>query len=687
MAQLGLPPEERERYFETALQESLVRIGPEAEPSGIDPFELVSEIQARSTEIWDSCAVEESVVAGLLAETDILPGLASGVSTAPSPRLQGAEEALVGALVEKGCLPALREEINNRIDRSYGLTLEVGDAPGLSELFDPEYEISTTATEEVATLLEELPGGSIGIAGPRGAGKTTLIRSFCRGTSAYRDSPGVAVMVSAPVDYDGREFVLHLFARLCQRVIDVEIAFGREAPPPYVRLGGISRRVLWVSAAVVAMLIGLAILISAAFAWRPHVAAVWIVGSVLLLAGIAVAALSRPRKVFMPESLASSARELLHDIKFQQSFTSGWSGSLKLPVGTELGLEQSQTWAERQQSFPDIVARFRGFVREVAFGYRVVIGIDEMDKIESEQDAQRFLNDIKGIFGVERCFYLVSISEDAMSNFERRGLPFRDAFDSTFDEVVAVRFLDLDDTKRLLRRRVVGLGVPFVALCYCVSGGLPRDVIRVARAVVGERDRLVEERQLSTICQGLIASELARKTDAVAIAARSSSVEPQLSDFLRWAKELRALPVTPAALLAQCVRYPPSLYQQQNGDGDAPAAERAKLRRLGTELVGFSYYAATLLEFFDDRLDRQRLEVGEKTQVRETRLDTLAEARQTFAINSAIAWDRVSAFREAWGLTSLGFPHSEIRASPPRPVTAAGAVPLGESSPASPAAH
>ena len=58
-----------------------------------------------------------------------------------------------------------------------------------------------------------------------------------------------------------------------------------------------------------------------------------------------------------------------------------------------------------------------------------------------------------------------------MASFERRGLPFRDVFDSSFDEIIKVPYLGFDDVKRMLARRVLGLPAPFAGLCYCLSGG------------------------------------------------------------------------------------------------------------------------------------------------------------------------------------------------------------------------
>jgi hypothetical protein len=50
-----------------------------------------------------------------------------------------------------------------------------------------------------------------------------------------------------------------------------------------------------------------------------------------------------------------------------------------------------------------------------------VIGIDEVDKIEDPAEARAFFNQIKGLFGDASCLFLISISDDAMAAFERRG--------------------------------------------------------------------------------------------------------------------------------------------------------------------------------------------------------------------------------------------------------------------------
>jgi hypothetical protein len=123
-------------------------------------------------------------------------------------------------------------------------------------------------------------------------------------------------------------------------------------------------------------------------------------------------------------------------------------------------------------TFPEVVGRLRDFLRIAQETRDVVIAIDELDMLESDQTADRFLNDLKAAFGVPGTYFLVSVSEDAMSRFERRGLPFRDVFDSTFDEIVGVRPLSLGEAQALLDKRVVGLPPIYSALCHVLSGGL-----------------------------------------------------------------------------------------------------------------------------------------------------------------------------------------------------------------------
>ncbi len=104
---------------------------------------------------------------------------------------------------------------------------------------------------------------------------------------------------------------------------------------------------------------------------------------------------------------------------------------------------------------------------------RVVIGIDEVDKIRDGERAEAFLNDIKAIFGIPGCLFLVSLSEDALAGFAHRTPSIRSAFDSAFDELVPVGPVTYEHTEQMLFKRVTGVPRPFIALCHVLAGGLP----------------------------------------------------------------------------------------------------------------------------------------------------------------------------------------------------------------------
>ena len=625
---------------------------------------------------------------------------------------EAAREAFVRALREKGVAPFIREQINaGTVDR-YSDRLGFGD-DGLPELRAFEHEIPTDASEHLAELAHRLQGGSIGIAGPRGAGKTTLIRAFCTPKSA--EDRRLTTIIAAPARYDARDFVLTLFSRLCETVLAGErnpVAQG--VPRLLVRIAPLAP--LLPAALIVGILTWRAFAWEAA--WPTFLAIVLLALAVLttgleqlrgrqprsyrLLVGAAVAAavlvllaaahthwydsyrladwaaviasgaayaaslwrrpLAGPRRLVESEEvLVNQAAEHLRDIRFQQSFSTGYAGKLRLPVGTEVSMDRREELAQRQASFPEIVDRLREFIA-LAAGARggVVIGIDEMDKMESAEVAQQFLNEIKGIFGVECCVYLVSISEDAMASFERRGLPFRDVFDSSFDEVLNVGPLSLEQSKLLLRRRVLGLGPAYLDLCHCLAGGLARDVLRVARQLSLQKP---SGRKLEKVVSTIVAAELKRKINAINVSAHPISLEPHVSELLQWTNELPPLVCalergrTDASdLLGWCGSLPANWPREIPSDG-ARGADARSLERLRVELAAFAYYIATVLELFV-RVDGEPLPHFRQAEAPNAAFDQLAAARTAFSVNPLLAVEIVNRVRKP-GWQRLSFVSAE----------------------------
>jgi hypothetical protein len=112
------------------------------------------------------------------------------------------------------------------------------------------------------------------------------------------------------------------------------------------------------------------------------------------------------------------------------------------------------------------------------------VGVDELDKIDDDEQAVQLLNDTKALFGVDDCYFVFSVSLSAVAKFEQRGLPFQDAFESALDEVIRVEPLGVRESLELLQRRLIGIPDRWVIVCHVLAGGLPRDIIRLARKLL-----------------------------------------------------------------------------------------------------------------------------------------------------------------------------------------------------------
>ncbi|WP_086822226.1 hypothetical protein [Allokutzneria sp. NRRL B-24872] len=572
-----------------------------------------------------------------------------------------AEEQWKRAVVDKAIRPLILRQVNDMVSPPFSTNLDVHDSKGLHHLRSSEFVVATGTFAEFRRVPEGIGGGAIGIAGPRGAGKSTLLEAYRDGIFLGPGEEHIALVESVPVRYDARDFTLHLYAGLCREVLRFGRSHSRPASRRWHRVGRWAQNV---SVAVVVLAGWLAVGYLGTTTLRAPDLAVfregvwWPLVAVLALASLIFLAVKRrpaAARVAMSAGDVRSLRDLcdcaedkLDAIRYLQKHTSGWSGKVGLLFGAEGSRSGAVELARQAMTYPEVVSDFREFLTTAArvlgtvprtARIRIAIVLDELDKILSPESAQEFVNEVKALFSVDvpGCLFLVSVSEDALAAFERRGLPVRDAFDSAFDTIFRIEYLGLDDARALLRSRVLGLSEPFVCLCHSVSGGLPRELIRTARAVVASR-----KRSLAAVCQGLVAEDIAGKTAALrTVIARGLADEPHASELMRHI-QVHARP--DAARLLQGVSTPPI------DDGE--------LWHLQLEALCYLYYAATLLEVFDDGLTERQLEFG-RTQDGPGGFNTLASVRQLFGVNVRLAWLTVSDFREAWGLATVAPPRTK----------------------------
>src|SRR5260370_6905383 len=260
---------------------------------------------------------------------------------------------------------------------------------------------------------------------------------------------------------------------------------------------------------------------------------------------------------------------------------------------------------------------------------------------------------------------MVSVSDDALNAFERRGLPLRDAFDSSFDEILRVNACSFFGSGRLRYRRVIGLTEPYVPLCHCLAGGLARHVIRAARQVVrnaatftagmppslaashatGSADDASAEYgllyvepvhnlpTLSDVSGAVLHDELNRKLRALsqAVGRIDSEDTAKLQDTLHDIPTHLAAD-QPIINVVDLIAMP--------GQAEPPQVARVRL-----DFAAYAYYCATLQEVFTDQLDDTHMVKATSTPSEPVSFDALPAAQNAFTTDTLLACNSTSQSR------------------------------------------
>ena len=443
--------------------------------------------------------------------------------------------------------------------------------PRLIEGTEPRRLVVTEAMARIGAIALNVHSGSLGVSGPRGVGKSTILRFFGADTGA-QDGMGLRLVVPAPVDYQPREFIIHLFGQLCEAV---------------------------------------------------------------------------PHDPGDRSAIAVETRRHLEELRYLRTYTTNWSVSLTPRLFLRVAGEHARQRAEQPLTLPELVASFRAYSGRVAAWQRsshgggalVVIAIDEVDKILDSDRAEAFLNDIKAVFDVPGCLYLVSLSEDAMASFARRTPSIRATFDSAFDELVSVGPMTYRNGEQLLFKRVTGVPRPFLALCHVLAGGLPRDLIRGARALI-DVTPTTGEKSLAETGGDLIRRDLE--------SLRQASVR-QLAENGSPGSLLAALhdPMWPGGTPRQ---FTEAALRLAAAGRDADSCEN---RETCQELVVALSFYATVCEVFGRGLAEDHLVRCLKERRYDT-IDDLAAVRYAMRVNAGLAHQLLEGFRIRNG---LGDPH------------------------------
>lgn len=573
---------------------------------------------------------------------------------------------------------------NLALGTSFETKLQFRNASALAEIDDPANEIPTSTKDRLAEIMSFMPGGAIGLAGSRGSGKSTLIRNACGSDDSSDDRGTIGIVVDAPVQYDPREFVLHLFATLCSEVLGPARVrqlrgWNRDGPA-----GNPNLETFPLALGSLLMATGVTIALGlGAEALRilndPLIIGIGIgtAGFLLIMYGMVRVSSDHISNRFrlQPEARVSGlmlgliagsdddrweefeaeviAETRLRQIWFQQSFSTGWSGSLNLPVGLGGEITHGIDISQKQMSLPDIVDLLKEFIALLARNQDVRIGIDELDKM-SDESARLFLNEIKVIFRIPGCFFLVSVSEDAMAGFDRRGHSFRDVFDSSFDDVLHVPSVKLETSHKILNRRIVGLPLPFISLMHCMSGGLPRDLIRATRNLIalGPNTTLIVATEL------LVGMSLGNKLRSTRVSTRSFDNDDLVAALAPWLSAIEKAGTDDLSLLATCRDFE-SLFMDRISDVKTDVidqADRREAQRLAVQLLGYMYFSATTIELFREFSDAEFVKKATGTNGAGSPspfVDRLAGVHDLFGGDIRFTWETLSDLRRDAGFVPV----------------------------------
>jgi hypothetical protein len=141
---------------------------------------------------------------------------------------------------------------------------------------------------------------------------------------------------------------------------------------------------------------------------------------------------------------------------------------------------------ERPATMSSLIHNFRSFAERVAreIPGPLVVAVDELDKMVEAEKLVGLLRHIKGIFDVPDVHFLVSISDEAARSVRLGTVKIRNEFHSSFYSVISIGPFRPEEVSGILKKRGIECDEVVARAIGVLSGGIPREVVRMADAIL-----------------------------------------------------------------------------------------------------------------------------------------------------------------------------------------------------------
>lgn len=500
--------------------------------------------------------------------------------------------------VVKDQISTLINERNKRL-HAYETPFDTTEAPRLVELDTPPVEIGK-AFRDLSSFIQGHDTSALGISGRRGAGKSTVLQRLCLNLKGY-----TGAVITAPTEYASSDFVRHVHAEVAKQVLLSE--GGSDAGPRY--RSPVAQQRLAIGGILAYGGIALIVLNIIHAKWLSSLNGWGVAGLVGLVVGayIALPSLDRQRMsgfgiVRGSSQLGGIAAEELVRLRWARTVEQSSTNSFaSLNFGVED--EEKVAMAERDRSYPERVADFKSFIarcRAERPELKIIVAIDELDKLPNDTSVVRLINGLKDMFHLPGVHFVITVSEDALESFSARGVPIRDAFDSAFDTILSTEQLSAQDSELLLRSRAIGFPYTAVLLCHALSGGLPRELIRVARGCVLSRNSAGKPLPIKELADARVHNEITSILNVATDQASAANDQDAVIALAKLKKRVRdencdLLPALCALASSDAFKVTPSA-----ADDKSPPATVDKWKKMSRALPTYLLCLHTAREYFEN---------------------------------------------------------------------------------------